>query len=407
MVNGSGAANVVTTGTFTIPLMKKTGFDKDTAGAIEAVASNGGQIMPPVMGAVAFLMADATSIPYAQICKAALMPAVLYYLTLSVSVFSYSHKHQVPVAELVPGKTPGRTFKKGWYYFLPLLMLVYLMITGISAQRAALYSILLSLLIGLISDCKRFTLKNLINVCTSTADGMIAVAVACMLAGIITGVINITGFGLKISGLITTISGSNILLLSVLTAIICLIMGMGLPTSACYIVLAILVAPAMVSLNIPVISAHMFILYFGTIASLTPPVALAVFAASGISGGGMWGTGLKAMKLGAAGFLVPFIFIFDNTLLLIGQPFEVFIAVTTAIAGCTIMALALTRWIFRDLHLLESILMIPCSIFLIMPRPLWLNGVGAVGAAIVLFIAWRDSKRNIIKLKTFDDTLTL
>lgn len=394
MVNGSGAANVVTTGTFTIPLMKKTGFDKNTAGAVEAVASNGGQIMPPVMGAVAFLMADATSIPYIQITMAALVPAILYYLTLSVSVFTYSHKHRIPISTGDPEKTPGRILKKGWFYFVPLIMLVALMVMGISAQRAALYTILVTFVIGLIVDHKRFTLRNLAKVCTDTVNGMIGVAVACMLAGIITGVINITGLGLKISGLITVVSGSSLLLLALLTAVICIILGMGLPTSACYIVLAILVAPAMTGLGVPVIAAHMFILYFGTIASLTPPVALAVFAACGISGGDMWKTGLQAMKFAAAGFLVPFIFVADDTLLLVGTVPHIAFAILTALFGCAVLALALGRWCFRDLHWMESVLLLPCAIFLIMPHPLWLNAIGAVGAAVILLNAWHSSKKG-------------
>lgn len=164
MVNGSGAANVVTTGTFTIPLMKQTGFDKDTAGAIEAVASNGGQIMPPVMGAVAFLMADATSLPYTVICLASLLLAILYYVTLSISVVAYSHRNRIPVKETEPNaETVWRIFRSGWYYFLPIVVLIVLMVRGMSTQRAALFTILLCVVIGLATNYKRFTVKNLLD----------------------------------------------------------------------------------------------------------------------------------------------------------------------------------------------------------------------------------------------------
>ena len=199
MVNGSGAANVVTTGTFTIPLMKKTGFDKDTAGAIEAVASNGGQIMPPVMGAVAFLMADATSLPYTTICLAALMPAVMYYLTLSVSIFSYSHKNHIPVKAPDPdAPTVWQIFKKGWFYFLPIVALIGLMTMGLSTQRSALLTIILCVVIGLLTNPKKFTPQNLKQLCVDSAKSIMTVSIACMIAGVIVGAINITGLGLRI-----------------------------------------------------------------------------------------------------------------------------------------------------------------------------------------------------------------
>ncbi len=393
MVNGSGPANVVTTGTFTIPLMKKTGFDSDTAGAIEAVASNGGQIMPPVMGAVAFLMADATSIPYAQICFAALVPAILYYLTLSTSIISYSHKYNIPVAKADRATTAWNVFKRGWFYFLPLVALIVIMSLGMSAQRAALIVVIGTFIMGLFIDRKRYTLKNLAGICNETMRGMISVSTACLLAGIITGCINVTGLGLKISGLITSAAGSNVLLLGLLTAIVSIVLGMGLPTSACYIVLAILVAPAMVDGGISLMAAHMFILYFGTISNLTPPVALAVFAATGISGGNMWKTGVQAMKLAAAGFLVPFIFIFNDTLLLNGELFSIIIACVTALLGCIVLALALFRWCFKDLSLPETLLLLPCAVFLVMPEPLWLNLIGLAGAALLLGNAYRASRK--------------
>ncbi len=394
MVNGSGPANVVTTGTFTIPLMKKKGFDSDTAGAVEAVASNGGQIMPPVMGAVAFLMADATGIPYAQICLAALVPAVLYYLTLSSSILSYSCKNRIPVAEGDPAKTTWIVLKRGWFYFLPLLALIVLMTVGYSAQRVALFVVIGTLIMGLFIDHKRYTVKNMLGICKDTVGGMVSVSTACLLAGIITGCINITGLGLKIGAVITDVSGSSLLILGLLTAVVSIVLGMGLPTSACYIVLAILVAPAMIKLTVPVMAAHMFILYFGTISNLTPPVALAVFAATGISGGNMWRTGIQAMKMAAAGFIVPFVFLFDDSLLLNGEWLPVALALLTATVGCVILAFPLFGWAFKNLNWLERLLLLPCSIFLIMPQPLWLNGVGIVATALILGNAYRVSRQG-------------
>lgn len=403
MVNGSGAANVVTTGTFTIPLMKRTGFDPDTAGAIEAVASNGGQIMPPVMGAVAFLMADATSLPYTVICLAALLPAVLYYITLSTSIVSYSHRNHIPVREPDPAaRTTWQIFKGGWYYFLPIAVLILLMVRGLSTQRAALFTILLCLAIGAVTCPGRFTIKSLVDLCVQSARSIMSVSIACMIAGVIVGSINITGLGLKISGLITAASGGSILVMAVLTAMVCIILGMGLPTSACYIVLAVLVAPAMVGLGVAVISAHMFVLYYGVVAAITPPVALAVFAAIGISGGDMWRTGLQAMKLAASGFVIPFIFLFNTDLLMYSPTSQSFgftggvvVSLVTAALGCVLMALSLFGWCFRDLSRLERAILLPCAVLLMLNEPFVLNVAGLAVALVVLANARRTATRSI------------
>lgn len=403
MVNGSGAANVVTTGTFTIPLMKQTGFDQDTAGAIEAVASNGGQIMPPVMGAVAFLMADATSLPYTVICLAALLPAVLYYITLSTSVVSYSHRNKIPVKAPDPNApTVWQIFKGGWFYFFPIVVLIGLMVKGFSTQRAALLTIILCLVIGLLKHREKFTIKNLVDLCESSAKSIMTVSIACMIAGVIVGAINITGLGLKISGLITAAAGGKIFVMGVLTAIVCIILGMGLPTSACYIVLAVLVAPAMVDLGVALISAHMFVLYYGVVAAITPPVALAVFAAIGISGGDMWKTGLQACKLAASGFVIPFIFLYNTDLLMynpvtnsFGFTAAVAVSFVTAAIGCMIMAISLFGWFFRDFKLVERIVLLVCAVLLMLNEPFILNIFGFVIAAGILVMAKITTKKEV------------
>ena len=403
MVNGSGAANVVTTGTFTIPLMKKTGFDSDTAGAVEACASNGGQIMPPVMGAVAFLMADATGLSYTTICLAALFPAVLYYVTLSTSIFSYAHAHNIPVKEPDPNaKTVGQIFKGGWFYFAPIIAMVGMLIYGLSTQRAALITIILCLVIGLITDPKKFTPKNLKQLCVDSANSIMTVSIACMIAGIIVAAINITGLGLRISGLITALSGGVILIMGVLTAIVCILLGMGLPTAACYIVLSVLVAPAMINLGVATVSAHMFILYYGVVAAITPPVALAVFAAIGISGGDMWKTGLQAIKMAAAGFVIPFIFLYNTDLLCFdavagtfGITPAVILSICTAAIGCAFMAIALFGWLFRDLKTPERVLLLACGVLLMLKEPFILNVVGLVlGIAILAMVKLSNKQKG-------------
>lgn len=402
MISGSGPANVVTTGTFTIPLMKKIGFDKNTAGAVEAVASGGGQIMPPVMGSVAFIMSEVTGIPYGTIALAALIPAVLYYLTLSASVYAYSYQKDVSAADGMEIQKPKEVLKTGWFYLIPLIVLIGTMIMGRSAQRCALLSIGVAVLVGVIFCRDKLTWPRIADKLIGTAKGMAAISCACMVAGIITGCINITGFGLKISGIIETISGGSLLVMLILTMAVCLILGMGLPTSASYVVLSVLVAPAVVKLGVEKMAVHLFILHFGSIATLTPPVALAVFAACGISGGTLWKTGGQALRLALAGLIVPFIFVYNNELLLMGEPGMVVIAVVTALIGCALLAFASIGWGFQSLRPLERIVLLACSIALILPHPLWLNVVGAVLAAILLapkFAAFSKQKKLPLEAK--------
>ena len=395
MISGSGPANVVTTGTFTIPMMKKIGFDKDTAGAVEAVASGGGQIMPPVMGSVAFIMSEVTGISYGQIALAALVPAVLYYLTLSCSVYAYSWKKNISADATMQVKPTREVLKQGWYYLVPLAVLIGMMISGKSAQRCALWALGAAVLVGVIFCRKSFSFKKVTEKLIKTGKGMATISCACMVAGIITGCINITGFGLKISGIIETVAGGSLLLMLLMTMVVCLILGMGLPTSAAYVVLSVLVAPAIVKMGVEKVAAHLFILHFGSIATLTPPVALAVFAACGISGGTLWKTGGQALRLAAAGLIVPFVFVFNNELLLIGSTGMIAFAIVTALLGCAILAFALMGWGFKSLNAAERAVLLACSIALILPRPIWLNAVGFAVAAVLLarnFVEFRKHK---------------
>lgn len=392
MVSGSGPANVVTTGTFTIPLMKRSGFDANMAGAVEAVASNGGQIMPPVMGAVAFLMSEATGIPYSEICLAALVPAILYYLTLSTCIASYAHRNNLPASK-EKGETLGQVVKSGWFYFLPIVTIVALLMMGYSAHRCAVVSIVVSMVIGFVADREKMTLQNIVKALMGAANGMGSVVVACFLAGIVTGCINITGLGLKISMIIQALSGGNLFIMLVLTMVVCLILGMGLPTSAAYIILAVMIAPVIVDAGVTKLAAHLFILYFGTISNLTPPVALAVFAACSISGGTMWRTGGQSMKLAATALVVPFIFVYSNELLLIGETGDIIFALVTALIGCIVMGLALFGWGFRNLNAVERIILLPCSVMLILPKPLIANLIGGGISLVILGLAFIQSRR--------------
>lgn len=392
-INGSGAANVVTTGTFTIPLMKKVGLKPSTAGAVEAVASSGGQIMPPVMGAAAFLMAEMTGIEYSNIAVAALMPAVLYYLTLSFSLYLIARRDNIPPADPSMIQPIGKVFKEGILYIIPIGMLIYFIVAGTSVQMAAFYSILAALVVGFIKRREAMTIKNLLEVFENTVKSIAPVAAACILAGIIMGSMSLTGFGLKISSLIEQISGGSLLFTLVITMIASLILGMGLPTSAAYMVLAILVAPAMINMGVSKMAAHLFLLYFGALSTITPPVALSVFAACGISGAGIWETGWDAVKLASTGFIIPFIFAFDNCLLLSGPVDQIVIAIITALLGCFVLSMAVSGWMIKKLNVPTRLILLVAGIMLIISGKPIISLIGLAIAAVVIAILWIRNKK--------------
>ncbi len=392
-INGSGAANVVTTGTFTIPLMKKIGLKPGTAGAVEAVASSGGQIMPPVMGAVAFLMAEMTGIEYADIAIAALVPALLYYGTLSVSVYLIARRDHIPAADPNEIQPFWKVLKSGWLYAVPLAVLVYLIISGFSVQMSAFYSIWVTLVVGFVMNRKAITVKNLLAAFEGTVKSIAPVAAACILAGVIMGSMSLTGFGLKVSSLIEHLSGGSLLFTLVLAMVASILLGMGLPTSAAYMVLAILVAPALINMGVSKIAAHLFLLYFGALSTITPPVALSVFAASGISGAGVWETGWEAVKLASTGFIIPFIFAFDNSLLLIGSGGQIAAAVVTGFLGCIVLAMSVSGWMIRRLNIPIRLTFLMSGIMLVMSVSLIVSLIGlAIAAVIILVIVWQSRK---------------
>ncbi|KUO75826.1 MAG: hypothetical protein APF77_09135 [Clostridia bacterium BRH_c25] len=395
-INGSGAANVVTTGTFTIPLMKKMGFKPAFAGAVEAVASNGGQIMPPVMGAVAFLMAEMTGIDYGKIVIAALPAAILYYVTLSMSVYVEANKRQIPVTPESERLKPGKIMKEGWIYLVPLIVLMGMLIRGYSAQKAGFFGIIVSFMIGFIKSRENMNLKRFAQALEEAASGIAPIASACLLAGIVMGILNMTGLGLKISSIIVDLSNGHLIIALILAMLTSLLLGMGLPTSAAYMVLAILVAPAIVKMGVSQMGAHLFILYFGALSTITPPVALSTFAASGIAGSGMWETGFEAMKLAIAGFIIPFIFAYSPELLLAGDIEKIILVLITALIGCIVLAIGLGGWYKVKLSQISRLLLTGGAILLIMPRPIIANVIGAIITAVVLFVEIKVVKKKAV-----------
>lgn len=398
-INGSGAANVVTTGTFTIPLMKKVGFKPAFAGAVEAVASNGGQIMPPVMGAVAFLMAEITGIEYGKIALAAFPTAILYYITLSASVYLEAHKMDIPVTPKDQIMNAGKVFKDGWLYLLPLISLMGMLLYGYSAQRSAFFTIILSVIIGLIKNPKNMNVNGFKKAFLDAISGIGPIAAACILAGIVMGTLNMTGLGLKISSIIIDVSNGSLLIALILAMLTSLLLGMGLPTSAAYMVLAILVAPALIKMGVSVMGAHMFILYFGALSTITPPVALSTFAAAGIAGSNMWETGYAAMKLAASGFIIPFIFAFSPELLLIGSTGSIIFSLVTALLGVLVLSVSLTGWLKAPLSWVSRIILFIASILLIMPEPLYGNLIGLLLAVAIMGIQFKVKRPETVSVQ--------
>ena len=314
-ISGSSLANVVTTGSFTIPLMKKTGYKASFAGGVESSASSAGQIMPPVMGAAAFIMAETTGIPYLRICGAAAIPAVLYYLAVFLSVDMEARRtglKGIP-QDQIPKFLP--TLRRSAPLLVPLVVIVILMAIGFSPLRAALVSTVVMIGGSCLSSHTRLTLPGFIEVLKKSAFNAISVTIACAICGIITGVITLTGLGLKLSDMILAASGGVLLPTLFLTMIASIILGMGLPTTAKYIVLAAIAAPAMTRLGVPMVGAHLFILYFGVIAELTPPVALTSYAGAAVAKAPGMETALQGLKISIAAFFIPFMFVLYPSLL--------------------------------------------------------------------------------------------
>ncbi len=371
-ISGSAVSNVVTTGTFTIPLMIRTGYKPLFAGAVEAVASTGGQIMPPVMGAAAFVMAEMIGIPYSDVVLAAAIPAILYFVSIGFMVYLEANK--IGLRTIPKDQVPdiGKTLQQGFYFFLPLVILVYLLVIKKSSpMKAGIFTILILIPISAIGTYvkeKRIPWREIIGALEKGAEIAVPVALACATAGIVIGVVSLTGLGIRFTHFIVSFSGGRLPIALMLTMVACLILGMALPTTAAYIITAILVAPALMQLGVPVLAAHLFVFYFAIISFITPPVALSAYAASGLSGEDPMKTGFMAFKLGIVGFIVPFMFVYGPSLILIGSRYLTLINFITALIGIYCLASSFEGWMFTPLTWWKRALLFLCAIALITPR---------------------------------------
>ncbi|MDI7260774.1 MAG: TRAP transporter permease [Thermodesulfobacteriota bacterium] len=367
MISGSSVANTVTTGAFTIPLMKKTGYPPHFAGAVEASASTMGQIMPPIMGAAAFLIAEFLGIPYIKVCIAAAIPAVLSFFAIFMQVHFKAIMMGIKGIPRIDLPSFKETLLNGGHHLISIFLLIYFLMLNFSPERAVFWAILATIGCSYIRKHTRMSLREIFEALKEGAIGSVEVAAACAAAGIIIGSITMTGLGLKFSSLIVDLSGGTLLLALPFTMIACLALGMGVPTTAQYIIISALVAPALIKLGVVAIAAHLFIFYFGTRADITPPVALAAYAGAGIAGSNPMKTGVTAFQLGIAGYIVPFMFIYGPELLMTGPVHKVIFATLSATFGVYCLAAGVQNCLFIRTTFYERILLLITSFLLIKP----------------------------------------
>ena len=384
-ISGSIAANVATTGQITIPLMKDTGYEKNYAGAVEATASTGGMFMPPIMGAAAFLIAEFLQISYWDVCVAAFLPAITYYAILLTQVDLEAAKiglKGLPREDLPSLK---KTLMGGWQYLLPFALLIFLLgILRYSAQTSIMYTIGALIIVSFFKKESRLTPKKFLVALEDSARGMMSIAPLCTAIGILVGSIAITGAGTKFTSELVTISGGNLMILLILTAGAAFILGMGMTAVSVYILTVILLAPALIRAGVEPISAHMFLFYFGCLSFITPPVCVGAYIAAGISGGDPWKTGFRAVRLGFTAFLVPWAFVFNPGILMIGSPLEIISSFFFIALGAMTIGVAFEGYLLANLRIWQSILLAITGICIFIPN-LLTRGFAVVFLALFLF----------------------
>ena len=388
-VSGSAVANVLVDGIITIPLMKRTGFKPTYAGAIEATASTGGQLAPPVMGAAAFILADIVGVSYATVAYAAIIPAVLYYMSLYVLVDSYARRHGLGPSAVLPVSEALAGLRQRWHILIPLGLMIYLLTSQYSLKLVGGITLVAIVLISAISISTRMGIRDIYAATVNGARAAAEVAIPSAVAGIIVGVLVQTGMALHLERWLLNMAGNSLLVSLIGAMILTLIFGMGMPTSAAYLVAAILVGPALQNLGVPALAAHLFIFYFAVLSMVTPPVALAAYAAAGISGASLWTTGLVAFAIAIPGFLIPYAFVFDQGLLLQGEPLAIARAVGTGLAAVAAASAAMGGYAFGPLSKPAQLAMFVFGLLLITPNAA-LDLIGAAGlAGLIGYQIWR------------------
>lgn len=403
-ISGSAVANVTATGMITIPLMKKLGYPNYYAGAVEAAASTGGQIMPPVMGAAAFVLAEFLGVPYYQVVVAAIVPALLYYIALFIQIDLQAVKRGLQ--GLPKEKVPSfkKTLKEGWMNIIPIFILIYtLFFLFWPPGQSAIAGTLTAIIISLINKRTRSIWNNkmIFDIIMSSSKSMFEVVAVCGGAGLIVGLVAYTGLGLSFSQLLTQMAGGNLFFLAIITAIASVILGMGMPTTAAYIMLAVLAAPAMVNLGIERMTAHLFVFYFGTLSMLTPPVCLAVYAAAPIAKANSLQIASQAMQLAVAGYIVPFVFLFSQGVTLFGSLSEIFRDVTLTLTAIIFFSFSFEGYFLKKINMIERTLFGAIGLLILIDAAVYkiigiILSLGLVLFQIILYKKNKAVKKNNI-----------
>jgi TRAP transporter 4TM/12TM fusion protein len=407
-VSGSAVANVVTTGSFTIPLMKRIGYRPYFAGAVEACASSGGQIMPPVMGAAAFVIAEFMNVPYLKVALAGLFPALIYFFSIFIMVHFEARKRNLATVSKAELPNLKYEIKRGGHLFLAIIVIVVLMMIGYTPMFAAFWAIMSILILSSLRKETRMTPTDMLSAFEEGARLAVSVSVACAAAGIIIGCVFVSGIGLKFTNVIVSLAGGNLWIALFLTMVSSMILGMGLTTTAVYITLAALVIPALIKMGVVPIAAHLFAFYFGLVSAITPPVALASFAAAGIAGSNPMQTGWRSLRLGIAKYMLPFVFVFAPGLLFVGSWDQIILAIVGGFAGIYALTATTEGWIISKIDWPLRILLAFCAFLFFTPGldisisgfaiqlPYWLTHLSAWSILAIVYFIHKSKQRDIL-----------
>jgi len=390
MISGSAVSNVMTTGVVTIPMMKRAGYAKETAAGIEAIAATGGQLMPPVMGAAAFLMAEFLQIPYAEVALAATIPALLFYVAVFVQVDLEAARKNIIGYGLAEIPRTRDVLRKGWLFLIPFGVLFGILFgTNLPAEQAAICGAIALVPLGLTVGYgeRRLTWRGLIAAIAATGRDTVDVILICAIAGLVIGILQITGLAFGMSIALLQVGGNNLFVLLVAVAVVCTILGMGMPTTAVYLLVATLAAPSLIKLGVSPIAAHMFVFVYGILSMITPPVALAAFAAGNIAQADPMRVGFTACMLGWPAFLLPFMFVYSPTLLLIGPPLQVTFDIVTAFAGVWMASCGISGYFRDELPPLIRLGYVVAGLFLLLPSSVFEGAMVANFAGLALMTA--------------------
>jgi len=405
-ISGSPVANVVVDGAITIPMMVRTGYKPHVAAAVESTASNGGQIMPPVMGAAAFVMAEFLGMPYAKVALAAFVPALLYYLALFVQVDLEAGK--TGIKRIPPESMPSLigVLKKGWLFIIPMGLIVYILfILNLNAAKAGFYASAMALAVTFLRRDQRITFKKFMAILEDTGLAILEVAVVCGVAGVVIGILTLTGLTSVFTLFVGNYGADNLFLILVLTGMIALILGMGMPTTAVYVVVALTLAPAIVKIGIVPLAAHLFVFYWAMLSMITPPICIAAFAGAAIARTSPMKTGYACMRLGIIAYIIPFVFVFDPLLLLEGPPLMVALALVTATLGTLAIGIGIVGYFARPVGWLSRLLLLAGGVGLLIPPggaiaySTAINVLGAVACVGIIFREWQARSPKLVSRK--------